>query len=151
MSKQKIKVGIWGLGRAGWGMHTNELDRYKDEFEIVAGCDTDASRPEKLAERYPGAKCYTDAEAFLNDPDVELVSVAIRSAQHIDYAIRALEHGKYVFLEKPVALSSGALEKLAAAMAKAPGKIFFRHNRRFEAAFNHVREIIDSGILGNVY
>ena len=151
VSKQKIKVGLWGLGRAGWGMHTGELDLFKDEFEIVAGCDIDGSRPEKLATRYPGAKCYTDADSFLNDPEVELVSVAVRSAQHIDYAIRALEKGKYVFLEKPVALSGAALDKLADAMKKAPGKIFFRHNRRFEAAFNHVREIIDSGILGKVY
>ena len=142
MSKRKIKVGIWGLGRAGWGMHTKELDLYKDEFEIVAGCDVDASRPAKLAERYPGAKCYTDAEAFLSDPDVELVTVAVRSAQHIDYAIRALE---------PVALSGAGVDKLVEAAKDHPGKLFLRHNRRFEAAFNHVREIIDSGILGNVY
>lgn len=151
MSKSKIKVGIWGIGRAGWGMHTREIDLYKDEFEIVAGCDIDLSRAEKLAERYPGAKAYSDSAAFLNDPDIELVSVAVRSAQHIDYAIRALESGKYVFIEKPVALSGDAVDKLAEADKKYPGKLFCRHNRRFEAAFCHIREIIDSGILGNVY
>ena len=151
MEKSKFKVGIWGLGRAGWGMHTKELDLFKDEFEIVAGCDVDAERPAKLAERYPGAKCYTDAEVFLSDPDVELVTIAVRSAQHIDYAIRALNAGKYVFLEKPVALSGAAMDKLAEVAKNYPGKLFFRHNRRFEAAFNHVREIIASGILGDVY
>ena len=147
----RIKVGIWGLGRAGWGMHTKELDRYKEEFEIVAGCDVLPERPKRLAERYPDCRCYTDGNEFLADPDVELVAVAVRSPQHIDYAIRALESGKYVFLEKPVALSGAALEPLEAAMKKHPGKLFFRQNRRFEAAFCHVREIIDSGILGNVY
>lgn len=151
MAKNKIKVGIWGLGRAGWGMHIDEIARYSDEFEIVAGCDIDAGRPEKLAERIPGAKAYSDAEAFLKDENIELFVVAVRSAQHVDYAIRALETGKYVFLEKPVALSSAGLEKLAEAMAKHPGKLFFRHNRRYEAAFNHVSEIIESGILGKVY
>ncbi|MBQ4329510.1 MAG: Gfo/Idh/MocA family oxidoreductase [Lentisphaeria bacterium] len=151
MSDKKIKVGLWGIGRAGWGMHTEEIQQFKDEFEIVAGCDIDLSRAEKLAERFPGAKAYSDGEAFLSDPEIELVSVAVRSAQHIDYAIRALNAGKYVFLEKPVALSSAALDKLEAAMKEHPGKLFFRHNRRFEPAFNHVREIIASGILGNVY
>ena len=91
MAKNKIKVGIWGLGRAGWGMHIDEIARYSDEFEIVAGCDIDAGRPEKLAERIPGAKAYSDAEAFLKDENIELFVVAVRSAQHVDYAIRALE------------------------------------------------------------
>ena len=151
MSDKKIKVGIWGIGRAGWGMHAGEIEKYSDEFQVVAGCDVDLSRAEKLAERFPGAKAYSDGDAFLSDPDIELVSVAMRSAQHIDYAIRALNAGKYVFLEKPVALSSAALEKLEAAMKDHPGKVFFRQNRRFEPAFNHVREIIDSGILGKVH
>ncbi len=151
MGKTPVKVGIWGLGRAGWGMHTNEIDRYKDEFKIVAGCDKDPERPAMLAKRYPGCKCYTDAEAFLADPEIEVVSVAVRSPQHIDYGIRALNAGKIVFLEKPVGLSGEGLAKLEAAMAAHPGRLYFRHNRRFEAAFNHIREIIDSGILGKVY
>ena len=47
--------------------------------------------------------------------------------------------------------SESALKKLQAAAKKYPGKLFCRQNRRFEPAFNHVREIIDSGILGDVY
>jgi len=151
MAKKPVRIGIWGLGRAGWGMHCNEIDQYKDELKVVAGCDQLQERLDKLAERYPGCKTYTDADKFLKDPKIDLVSVAVRSAQHIDYAIRALEAGKYVFIEKPVALSSAALKKLEAAMKKHPDKTFFRHNRRYEAAFNHVREIMDSGILGKIY
>lgn len=151
MAKSPIRIGIWGLGRAGWGMHTEEIDRYKDEAKVVAGCDVLPERTAKLKERYPDCKVYTDAEAFLADPDIEVVAVAVRSPQHIDYALRALNAGKIVFLEKPVGLSSEGLVKLEAALAAHPGKLFFRHNRRLEAAFNHIREIIDSGILGNVY
>lgn len=151
MAKNPVKVGIWGLGRAGYGMHCNEIDRYKGELEVVAGCDILPERTENLKKRYPDCKVYTDAEQFLADKDVELVAVAVRSTQHIDYAIRALEAGKFVFVEKPVGLTGAAVEKLEAAMAKYPGKTFFRQNRRFEAAFNHVREIIDSGILGKIY
>jgi len=53
MAKSPIRIGIWGLGRAGWGMHTEEIDRYKDEAKVVAGCDVLPERTAKLKERYP--------------------------------------------------------------------------------------------------
>ncbi len=149
--KSRIRVGIWGLGRAGFCMHCSELRKYPDEFEIAAGCDIAQERLDNFSKLCPKAKTYLDGDKFLADKNVELVSVAVRSPQHVDYAIRALEAGKYVFLEKPVALTSKALVKLAKAEAKHPGKLFFRHNRRFESAFNHIIEIMHSGILGEVY
>lgn len=150
-AKSPIRIGIWGLGRAGWKMHCEELDRFPDEFTIVAGCDVLPERVDELAKKYPQVKKYTDGDAFLADKNIELVAVAVRSPQHVDYAIRALEAGKLVFLEKPIALSEVGLSKLEAAAKRYPGKLFLRHNRRFEACFNHVREIIDSGILGEVF
>ena len=69
---ERIKVGIWGLGRAGWGMHCPELDRFPKLFEIVAGCDLEVERTRSLAEKY-GARVYTDPEDFLRDEAVELV------------------------------------------------------------------------------
>ena len=149
--QRKIKVGIWGLGRAGFSMHVNELKALPNEFEIVAGCDIAQERLDNFAKSLPNAKLYLDGDAFLADPNVELVAVAVRSQQHVDYAIRALEAGKYVFAEKPFALTSAGLKKFAAADKKFPGRIFMRHNRRFEPAFNHISEIIKSGVLGEVF
>ena len=148
---EKLRVGIWGLGRAGYGMHCSEIDQYPDEIEIVAGCDLEQERLELLNKRYPQAQTYLDGDAFLADPDVEVVAVAVRSPQHVDYALRALDAGKCVFLEKPVALTYAAARKLEAAARKRPEKLFFRHNRRFEAAFHHVLEIMHSGVLGEVF
>ena len=148
---KKIKVGIWGLGRAGYGMHIREAELFPEEYEIVAGCDIDPERCKNMKERCPNVRTYTDGDEFLKDPEVELVAVAVRSADHVAYDIRALEAGKYVLAEKPTALTMEGAERLRAAAAKFPGKLFFRQNRRFEACFNHVREIIASGILGNVY
>ena len=149
--KTPIRIGVWGLGRAGWKMHCKELDQFPDEFEIVAGCDVDPERIGNLVGKYPKAKGYLDGNQFLADKKVELVAVAVRSAQHVDYAVRALEAGKMVFLEKPIALSVKGVKKLEQAVKKYPGKLFFRHNRRFEACFNHVLEIMHSGVLGEVY
>ena len=110
-----IKVGLWGIGRAGHNMHCSEMDQYPDRFQIVAACDIDESRVQNLVERYRCAG-YTDGAAFLKDPNVEMVSIAVRSTEHVDYALRALKAGKIVFLEKPFALSLDGLKLLERAV-----------------------------------
>ena len=146
----KIKVGIWGLGRAGLNMHAQELEKYTEMYEIFSGIDTEAERRKIFAEK-TGAKTYANEELFLNDPDVDMISVATRSPDHVTHCEKALAAGKYVFLEKPIAITYPDGLKLLDLDKKYPGKLYLRHNRRFEAPFNHIKEIIASGILGDVY
>jgi scyllo-inositol 2-dehydrogenase (NADP+) len=148
---KKIKVGIWGLGRAGHGMHIGEIGKFPEMFEIVAGCDIDSTRIEAAKGKLPSCRFYGSPEEFLKDPEVELISIATRSPDHTAHALKALATGKYVFLEKPIALTYADAKKLKKASVKYPGKLYLRHNRRYEAPFNHIREIIASGVLGNVY
>jgi predicted dehydrogenase len=145
-----IRMGIIGIGRAGWGMHTKELAGREDKFQIVAACDIDASRTAKMVERY-GCAAYADAKQMIADPDVELVDIASRSRDHVAHAKLALKAGKHVFLEKPISLTYAQAKQLQAAAEKAEGNLFFRHNRRFEPAFQHIRKIMDDGLLGSVY
>ncbi len=148
---KKIKVGIWGLGRAGSGMHIPEIAKFPDLFSIVAGCDNDKERIPSAKEKLPSGRFYGKSEEFLDDPEVELVSIATRSPDHTAHALKALAAGKYVFLEKPIALTYADAKKLKKASEKYPGKLYLRHNRRYEPPFNHIREIIASGVLGDVY
>jgi scyllo-inositol 2-dehydrogenase (NADP+) len=145
-----IRVGIIGLGRAGRGMHCRELANRTDKFKIVAACDIEQERVDEMVEKYACAG-YHDIDSFLTDESMELVSIATRSPDHVAHALKALEAGKIVFLEKPISIDLAGAEKLKAAASEYPGKLFLRHNRRFEPAFQHIREIIASGILGNVY
>ena len=148
---QPIKIGIVGLGRAGWGMHCEELETRRDKFEIVAACDTIPARREKMVDRY-GCKTYANIADLISDPDVELVDIATRSCDHYKHASMALAAGKDVFLEKPMCVSFGEAQKLQQAVEHAPGgSLYVRHNRRFDPDFLHVQEIIRSGILGDVY
>ena len=149
-STKPIRVGIVGLGRAGWGMHTNELKKRGDKFEIVAGCDPVRKRRDMLQEKC-GCPVYANVEALIADDSVELVDIASRSPAHVPQALLALAANKYVFLEKPIALSYPEATQLKTAAASSKGAIFIRHNRRFEAGFQHIREIIASQILGKVY
>ena len=145
-----IKVAIIGLGRAGWGMHTPEISRRPDKFTVVAGCDPIPEFRRRFADRWNCAVFDNHAE-MLAVPGVELVVVASRSTQHMEHALFAMRAGKDVFLEKPIALTYRDALKLKAGAARYKGRLFVRHNRRFEPAFQHVREIIASGLLGNVF
>ena len=148
---KKFKVGIAGLGRAGWNMHCGELDNFSDEFEIVSGCDIAPERCEEFKKRYPAASVYTDFAKFVLDKETEIVSIVVPSLLHVEYTRIALEAGKTVYLEKPIAMNSAEADELEKLDQLYPNRIFIRHNRRFEAAFNHIQEIIASGKLGEIF
>lgn len=148
---KKFKVGIAGLGRAGWNMHCSELDRFSDLFEITGGCDIDPIRCDEFKKRYPEAAVYQDYSEFVKDDGFQVVSIVVPTLLHVEYTETALKAGKTVYLEKPIALSMQEISKLAELDAAYPNKIFVRHNRRFESAFNHISEIIASGKLGEVF
>lgn len=147
---RKLKVGILGLGRAGAGMHTGEIKANSDKIEIVAVCDIDAGRAKEVGEKL-GVAYYTDINDFLKDKNMDMVSVATFSADHTAHSRLALEAGFYVFMEKPIATSQAQADEIAELNKKYPGKIYIRQNRRFEPTFQHVREIIASGILGKIH
>ena len=148
--KRKIRVGILGLGRAGRYMHAAELALSPDYFEIVAGCDCAASRRRDLPPQLAGAAIYASLDEMLANNKVEMVTIATRNPDHTQHALRALAAGKYVVVDKPIAVTLEQAEQLKKAGETYPGKLFFRYNRRFEPAFCQVRKIMDSGILGRV-
>jgi predicted dehydrogenase len=149
-AKKKIKVGIVGLGRAGGGMLCKELGKRKDKFEISAVCDISSEQCEPFVKEF-GCKAYLDIKDIVKDKDVDLISISTRSTDHYDHAVMALKAGKHVFLEKPITLNYKDAVKLKKQAEKSKGKLFLRHNRRFEPAFQHILEIIKSGTIGKVF
>ena len=143
-----IGLGVWGLGRMGF-IHCKHFSAQADMYELVAGCDIEPPKLAKLVDEYQCA-AYSNPEEFLADPEVELVVIATRSLYHTAHALQALAAGKYVLLEKPIAMNGDDIQKLRDADKEYPGKLFFLHNHRFEPAFQHIRKIIESGILGDI-
>jgi predicted dehydrogenase len=131
-------------------MHLKELADKQDLFQVVAVCDVLAERRTESAERI-GCKSYASLEEMLADADVELVDIATRTRDHFAHAMAALATGKHVFLEKPISLTYSQALQLKGAAALSAGGLYIRHNRRFDPDFLHVRELIASGILGEVY
>ncbi len=149
-SRGPIRIGLVGLGRAGMGMHIPELARYPEQFKIVAVCDTAKDRRDQ-AVRQLGCRAYRSYAGLLEDADVELVDIATRSDDHFEHALAALKTRHWVLLEKPMTLDYESALKLRAASIRSGNKLFVRHNRRFEPGFQQVRDLIASGILGEIY
>jgi scyllo-inositol 2-dehydrogenase (NADP+) len=147
---EPIAVGILGYGRAGCGMQAQELKGREDKFRIAAVCDLIPARREKAAAAH-GCKTYARYEDMLADPEIELISIASRSCDHFKHAMMALKANKLVNQEKPLCTTFAEAKKLRAEAARHHDALFMRHNRRYEPTFQHVREIIASGILGEVF
>ena len=145
-----IKLALVGIGRAGWGMHVSDIEKKADKYQYVAACDLLPERVQKMVDKF-GCKGYSNIDAMLADTDAEIVCIATRSCDHYEHGIKVLKAGKDLLMEKPIALTLSQAKDLFAT-AKAEGrKIYIRHNRRFESVFNEVKDVIESGILGNVY
>lgn len=149
-SSKPVRIGIAGLGRAGWGMHCTELEGKEKQFQIVAGCDPIAKKRTALKKRY-GCATYKDIGDLVADPDVELVNIATRSCDHLAHTALALKAGKDVCLEKPICVDYRESKRLVSLAEKSDNNVYVRHNRRFDPEFLHVQEILASGILGKVF
>ncbi len=143
-----IKFGICGLGRIGV-VHARHFSQDRERYQLVAVCDLDPQRTREFESKY-GCAGYDQFDRFLADPAMELVIVATRSLDHAANAVQALAAGKRVLVEKPIAVTENDLQILQQADRDYPGKLFCLHNHRFEPAFQNIRGIIDSGILGKL-
>jgi predicted dehydrogenase len=140
------RVGVSGLGN--WGPN---LARNFDELaELTWLCDLDASLLERLAKRHPQARLATDFEDLIRDPDLEAVVIATPVVTHYELARRALVAGKHVFVEKPMALHAGEAEELCALAEERELVLMPGHLLLYHPAVNKLKELIDSGELGEI-
>jgi scyllo-inositol 2-dehydrogenase (NADP+) len=147
--KNAVRVGLCGIGRAGFGMVRRGLEKLP-HIRVVAGFDLLEERTRQLQE-ICGSRAYSSYEEFLADEEVELVIVATRSHEHVPMAIEAMKAGKDVLVEKPMALDVAGADKLIAAARKLKRRLFVRHNRRFDIPFLQAMEIAHSGKIGKLF
>ncbi len=158
---EKIGIGIVGIGFMGWIHYL--ATRQVAGAEVVAVCSRD---PKKLAGDWSGIQgnfgppggpvdltgvaTYADYGALLADPTVDLVDLCVPSPDHASWAIRALEAGKHVLVEKPIALTSADADAMLAAAARSGRMLMVGHVLPFFPEFAYARELIESGRYGSV-
>jgi predicted dehydrogenase len=140
-----LRVGVLGCGPIAQAAHFESCTKAANA-ELYAICDVADDLRERMAATHAPRKSYADYDAMLADPELEAVIIATSDTFHVPAAIRALEAGKHVLCEKPVATSVEAAEELAAAVA-ASGKVLqVGHMKRFDAGLQAARSFIENGM-----
>ncbi|MCL2095742.1 MAG: Gfo/Idh/MocA family oxidoreductase [Oscillospiraceae bacterium] len=143
------KMGIIGYGGVAAGWHHENIKKSIEGLEVVAAYDIN---PDRLAAaKSRGLKAYENLDDFLSDGGFDIVLVATPNNFHKCMVISALEAGKHVVCEKPVAMNMEDFDAMHAA-AKSTGKLFTVHqNRRWDRDFQIIKKTIETGLVGKPY
>jgi predicted dehydrogenase/threonine dehydrogenase-like Zn-dependent dehydrogenase len=125
---QSVRVGLIGAGDYAKAMLLPNLKAAGAEFQAIATASGVTARA--VGEQNGFRACVSDAEEIINDEEVNLVVIATRPGSHADLASRALERNKYVFVEKPLAITEDELDRILHTSG-ADGKLAVGFNRRF--------------------
>jgi predicted dehydrogenase len=147
--KDALRVGLCGIGRAGFGMVRRDLQKLP-QIKVIAGFDLLEERTRQLAE-ICASRVYPSYARMLEDDELELVIVATRSHEHVRMAMQALKAGKDVLVEKPMALNLAGADRLISAAKDLGRRLFVRQNRRFDVPFLQAMEIVRSGKIGKLF
>jgi predicted dehydrogenase len=144
-----IGVGVAGYGYWGPNLVRNLIER--PEFDLLGLCELSEERTNEFSRRYPGVPTYTELDRLLADPDLKAVAIATPPSTHYPLVLQALEAGKHVLVEKPLATTRAhALELIevadAAGLVLMPGHTFL-----YSPPVNKVRNLIDEDLLGQIY
>ncbi|QDP41651.1 Gfo/Idh/MocA family protein [Radiobacillus deserti] len=146
----KLKVGVVGCGSIANHRHLPEYQN-NPAVEIVAVCDIVEERAKTTAELFGAANYYTDYQELIQNNDVDMISVCTPNYLHAPVSIAALNAGKHVLCEKPMATSEAEAKDMIAASEKSGKKLMIGHNQRFVPSHQKAKELIANGELGRIY
>jgi predicted dehydrogenase len=140
------QIGVVGLNY--WG--PNLVRNFNDLAELTWLCDLDKEHLRPLAARYPDARATTSFDDLLADDDLDAVVIATPVPTHYGLAKKALEAGKHVFVEKPPAMRAVEMDELVALAVEKDRVLMPGHLLLYHPGVLKVKELIDSGDLGDV-
>lgn len=152
MSDKIYKVGIVGCGGIANGKHLPALKAQKN-VEIVWFCDIVEERAEKAAKEYgtADAKVTTDYQDVVNDKTVDVIHVLTPNREHSFITIAALDSGKHVLCEKPMAKTSKEALEMVAAAKRSGKKLTIGYQGRHRADSQYLKTLVEDGELGDIY
>jgi inositol 2-dehydrogenase len=144
---RRLRIGLVGLGRLGQ-VYARDLATRIPETRLAAVADPAPGVAAAAAETYEVPRWSTDAQAVIDDPDVDAVVIVSPTSTHRDLVIAAAERGKTIFCEKPPALSLDETRSMKDALAKSG--VFFQMGfmRRFDAGYAAAKKRLLEGAIG---
>ena len=150
--EKKVRIGIVGCGGIANGKHMPSLKKLGN-VEMVAFCDIVEEKAIKAAKEFgtPDAKVYTDYKELLKDGTIEVVHVLTPNKEHSFITIDALESGKHVMCEKPMAKTSVEAQAMMDAAKRTGKKLTIGYQNRFTNDSQYLHTACENGELGEIY
>jgi predicted dehydrogenase len=145
-----LRIGIVGCGYATRTRHLPAIGRIS-EVEVVALADVDRAALAEVAARWGVPRRYEDPAGLVGDADVEAVAVCVPAADHVEVALAALEAGRHVLVEKPLALSLHEADRLIERAGATSAKVLVGFNLRWHRLVRQARAVLRGGQLGRVH
>ena len=140
-----LRVGVLGCGPIAQAAHFESCTKARNA-RLYAICDVADDLRQRMAATHAPDRQFADYDAMLADPDLDAVIIATSDAFHVPAALRALQAGKHVLCEKPLATSVEAAESLRAAVA-ASGKVLqVGHMKRYDAGLQAAKSFVSNGM-----
>jgi len=143
-------VNISQIGVGYWGPNLLRNLVVNKRCTVSMVVDLSAERRDYVQGLYPAVKTTDKVEDALSDPTIDAVVIATPVATHYDLAMRALEVGKHIFVEKPMARSVAEVEQIGELAVKKGKVAMVGHTFLFNNAVRYVKKMIDSGELGDI-
>lgn len=147
---KKIKWGIIGCGDVA-EVKSGPAFQETCNSELVAVMRRNGEKAKEFATRHKVPVWYDSAESLLKDPEVNAVYIATPPSTHLELALKALETGKDIYLEKPMALNYAEAEEIVKALKSSSSKLTIAHYRRQLPVFQKIKNLLDSNIIGDVH
>jgi predicted dehydrogenase len=147
--KTMIRVGVIGYGYWGPNIVRNIQGLENARVEMV--CDKSSAALARVRKTYPNILTTTDPNEVLHSTQIDAIAVITPVWTHYELAKTALEHGKHVFVEKPFTSNSAQAEELIEIAARKNLTIMVDHTFLFTGAVRKIRELTQSGALGDLY
>jgi len=144
----RLRIGVVGLGY--WGPNLARNFAQLPSAELAWCCDADAERRARVGAQFPDARLTNRFDDLLEDEVLDAVAVATPVPTHHALAAAALRADKHVFVEKPLAWTVAEAQELEALAAERARTLMVGHLLRFHPGVVKLRELIDSGELGDV-
>jgi predicted dehydrogenase len=148
----KLRIGIVGCGGIGNGKHMPSLSRI-NTVEMVAFCDIVEEKAKAAAAKFggPEAKVYTSYLDIVNDPTIDVVHVCTPNDSHAEISIAAMEAGKHVMCEKPIAKTAEDARRMTEVAERTGRKLTVGYNNRFRQDSQYLKKVCQQGDLGHIY
>jgi len=140
-----IRVGIIGCGGLG-KLHATCIDQLEG-MEVRAYCDVFEKSAQALLEQFGGAYATTDTDLFFHDPELDVIYVTTQHDTHTEYSIRALEAGKHVLVEKPLAMTVEDCVRIGEATVRTGKKLFTAFKMRYYELLLKAKELIPQPVV----